>query len=161
MDMLEVPLILFLVIVAPIWIIAHYTTRWRMAKSLSPEDEKQFAELWQIAERMEQRIDSIERILDAEEPQGEKLTFLSALFFTMPAVFGYFIAALVLKRRPEHLYASREEEVFWRSVRLEPSRTAHDLLRKFQELERRLRAAEAKVTSSEFRLRRQFKDLEG
>lgn len=72
MDMLQVPLILFLVIVAPIWIIAHYTTRWRAAKALSPEDEKQFAELWQIAERMEQRIDSIERILDAEEPQREK-----------------------------------------------------------------------------------------
>jgi phage shock protein B len=72
MNMLEVPLILFLVVVAPIWIIAHYTTRWRMAKSLSPEDEKQFAELWQIAERMEQRIDSIERILEAEEPQAEK-----------------------------------------------------------------------------------------
>ncbi|HEX2479115.1 MAG TPA: envelope stress response membrane protein PspC [Geminicoccaceae bacterium] len=89
------------------------------------------------------------------------LTFMSALFFTMPAVFGYFIATLVLKRKPEHLYASREEEIFWRSVRLEPSRTAHDLLRKFQDLERRLRAAEARVTSSEFKLRRQFKDLEG
>jgi phage shock protein B len=72
MDVLQVPLIIFLVIVAPIWIVAHYTTRWRMAKTLSPEDERQFAELWQIAERMEQRIDSIERILDAEEPQGEK-----------------------------------------------------------------------------------------
>jgi phage shock protein C len=88
------------------------------------------------------------------------LTFLSALFFTMPTLFGYFIAALVLKRRPDHLYASREEEAFWRSVRLEPSRTAHDLLRKFQELERRLRAAEARVTSSEFKLRRQFRELE-
>ena len=65
--MLEVPLILFLVIVAPIWIIAHYTTRWRMAKTLSPEDEKQFAELWQIAERMEERIDNIERILDRRD----------------------------------------------------------------------------------------------
>ena len=72
MDVLQVPLILFLVIVAPIWIVAHYTTRWRMAKTLSSEDEKQFAELCQIAERMEQRIDSIERILEAEEPQGEK-----------------------------------------------------------------------------------------
>jgi phage shock protein B len=72
MEMLQVPLILFLVIVAPIWIIAHYTTRWRMAKTLSPEDEKQFAELWQTAEHMEQRIDSIERILEAEEPQKEK-----------------------------------------------------------------------------------------
>jgi phage shock protein B len=66
MPMLEVPLILFLVIVAPIWIIAHYVTRWRMAKTLSPEDEKQFAELWRMAERMEERIDSIERILEAD-----------------------------------------------------------------------------------------------
>jgi phage shock protein B len=66
MSMLEVPLILFLVIVAPIWIIAHYVTRWRMAKTLSPEDEKQFAELWRMAERMEERIDSIERILETD-----------------------------------------------------------------------------------------------
>jgi phage shock protein B len=72
--MLEVPLILFVVVVAPIWIIAHYTTRWRMAKTLSPQDEKQFAELWQIAERMEERIDNVERILDAEAPTGEKQT---------------------------------------------------------------------------------------
>ena len=65
---LEVPLILFLTIVAPIWIIAHYVTSWRMANTLSPEDEKQLGELWQIAERMEERVDTIERILDAEMP---------------------------------------------------------------------------------------------
>ena len=69
--MLEVPLILFLVIVAPIWIIAHYVTRWRLAKTLSPEDEKQLAELWRIAERMEERVDSIERILESDGPGKE------------------------------------------------------------------------------------------
>jgi phage shock protein B len=70
--MFEVPLILFLVIVAPIWIIAHYTTRWRMAKSLSPEDERQFAELWRLVERMDERMANLERILDAEMPEREK-----------------------------------------------------------------------------------------
>ena len=70
--MFEVPLILFLVIVAPIWIIAHYTTRWRMAKSLSPEDEKQFAELWRTVERMDERMANLERILDAEAPEREE-----------------------------------------------------------------------------------------
>jgi phage shock protein C len=88
------------------------------------------------------------------------LTFLSAILFTMPTLFGYLVAGLVLRRRPDHLYASGEEEAFWRAMRLEPSRTAHDLVRKFEELERRLRAAEARVTSSEFKLRRQFRDLE-
>lgn len=89
------------------------------------------------------------------------LTFLSAVFFTFPTVLAYIIAAFVLPRRPADMYDSPEEEAFWRSVRLEPARTAHDLAGKFKELERRLRAAEAKVTSSEFKLRRQFRDLEG
>ena len=88
------------------------------------------------------------------------LTALSALFFTLPTVLAYVIAAAVLTRRPEQLYASSEEERFWRGVRLEPSRTARDLARKFQELERRLRHAEARVTSSAFKLRREFEDLE-
>jgi phage shock protein C len=88
------------------------------------------------------------------------LSVLALFFFPPPTLFGYLLMALVLKRQPEQLYANAEEETFWRKVRLEPSRTAHDLARKFQDLERRLRAAEAKVTSSEFKLRRQFRDLE-
>ena len=88
------------------------------------------------------------------------LTVISLIAFTLPTFAAYVIAAMVLERRPENLQASREEEAFWRSVRLEPSRTAHDLARKFQDMERRLRVAEAKVTSSEFKLRRQFRDLE-
>jgi phage shock protein C len=89
------------------------------------------------------------------------LVLVSLVLFTVPTFIAYVIAAMVLERRPETMQASREEEAFWRSVRLEPSRTARDLARKFQDLERRLRAAEAKVTSSEFKLRQQFRDLEG
>jgi phage shock protein B len=60
--------IVFLVIVAPIWIIAHYLTRWRAARRLSGEDEKTLGELWQSARRMEARIEALERVLDAEAP---------------------------------------------------------------------------------------------
>jgi len=88
------------------------------------------------------------------------VTLVLLIAFTLPTFVAYLIAAMVLERRPEAMHASREEEAFWRSVRLEPSRTARDLARKFQDMERRLRAAEAKVTSSEFKLRRQFRDLE-
>ena len=88
------------------------------------------------------------------------LVLVSLMLFTVPTFIAYLIAAMVLERRPEAMQASREEEAFWRSVRLEPSRTARDLARKFQDMERRLRAAEAKVTSSEYKLRRQFRDLE-
>jgi phage shock protein C len=89
------------------------------------------------------------------------LVFVSAVFFTFPTLLGYLIASFVLERRPADMYENEEEERFGRSVRLEPARTARDITSRFQDLERRLRAAEARVTSSEFKLRRQFRDIEG
>lgn len=67
-EMLEVPLIIFLAVVAPVWIIAHYVTRWRTAKTLSPDDETMLSELWESAAKMEARIVTLEQILDAEAP---------------------------------------------------------------------------------------------
>ena len=60
--------IIFLVIVAPIWIVAHYITQWRAARRLSGEDEKTLGDLWQSARRMETRIETLEKVLDAEAP---------------------------------------------------------------------------------------------
>jgi phage shock protein B len=61
-------MILFLTIVAPLWIIFHYLTKWRMTRGLSAEDERLLAELWESASRMEGRIVTLEKILDAEAP---------------------------------------------------------------------------------------------
>ncbi|MFQ5534643.1 MAG: envelope stress response membrane protein PspB [Sphingomonadales bacterium] len=66
------PILAFLVIVAPIWIVAHYVTRWRASKALSTEDERLLAELWRIAEQMDSRVESIERILDADTADWRK-----------------------------------------------------------------------------------------
>lgn len=74
MEYLHLPLILFLVIVAPVWIVSHYMTRWRTAKILSAEDEKMLAELWELAPRLESRINNLERILDAEVPDWRQQT---------------------------------------------------------------------------------------
>ena len=64
----HVGLILALTIVAPLWIVFHYLTRWRMSKTMTREDEKILRDLWQTAERMETRVANLERILDAEAP---------------------------------------------------------------------------------------------
>jgi len=60
--------ILFMVVVAPLLIIFHYTTKWKQSKTLTSEDEKILTELWDSAERIENRIQNIERILDTESP---------------------------------------------------------------------------------------------
>lgn len=59
---------LFLVIVMPVWLVAHYVTRWRAARRLTSEDERALGELWQSARRMETRIETLEKILDSEAP---------------------------------------------------------------------------------------------
>jgi phage shock protein B len=71
---LAVPAIIFMAVVAPLWVIFHYLTRWRSAKGLSREDEAMLAELWASAERMEERIATLERILDAESPDWRSKT---------------------------------------------------------------------------------------
>ncbi|MGK2924967.1 MAG: envelope stress response membrane protein PspB [Lysobacterales bacterium] len=66
--MSEVIPILFITICLPLWIIFHYVTKWKMSKGLSPEDEKMLSEVWESTNRMEERIKTLERILDIEAP---------------------------------------------------------------------------------------------
>lgn len=59
-------------IVVPLWLILHYITKWRGARGLSAEDERMLADLWQSAKRMEERVVTLEAILDAESPHWRK-----------------------------------------------------------------------------------------
>lgn len=60
--------LLFVVVVAPIWIVAHYATSWRTARMLSREHERTLADIWDLAQRMEARMETLERILDSDAP---------------------------------------------------------------------------------------------
>ena len=60
--------ILLLTVVAPIWIISHYVSKAKTSKGLTPEDETMMAEIWESAKKMEERIHTLERILDDQSP---------------------------------------------------------------------------------------------
>jgi phage shock protein B len=64
--------ILLLVVVAPIWLFLHYGSRWRQAKLLTTESEKTLAEMADIADRMQSRIENLERLLDTSAPDWRK-----------------------------------------------------------------------------------------
>lgn len=85
---------------------------------------------------------------------------LGGIFFTMPLVGAYLLAALVLKNKPARVYASREEEDFWRTVATKPDVTIAGLKHKFREMERRLGGMETYVSSKEFELDRAINDLD-
>lgn len=65
---IELIIVLFMTIIAPLWIIFHFITRNREMNRLKPEDEKMLSELWDNARRMEERIHTLERILESEAP---------------------------------------------------------------------------------------------
>lgn len=62
------PVIIFMVIVAPIWLILHYRSKKQVSQGLSQEEYIQLSELSEIADNMADRIQTLEAILDAETP---------------------------------------------------------------------------------------------
>ena len=85
---------------------------------------------------------------------------IGLLLFAPPTLIAYGIAAMLLPVKPVDIYDTPAEESFWRGVRVEPSRTTRDLRHRFRELERRLRALEAYITSREFDLSREINNLD-
>ena len=62
--------------------------------------------------------------------------------------------------RPRQIaYGGREEERFWRAVSGRPRDTFHGLRHEFREMEQRLATLERIVTSPEFKLDREIRDL--
>jgi len=60
--------IVFMVVVLPLWLFMHYLTRMKKMKGLSTEDEQTLAKLWQTSVQMEERIKTLETILDEKDP---------------------------------------------------------------------------------------------
>ncbi|MEZ5709653.1 MAG: envelope stress response membrane protein PspB [Blastomonas sp.] len=50
------------------WIIFHYVTKWKTAATLTNEDENLLEELYQMARRLDDRMDTVERIIKADNP---------------------------------------------------------------------------------------------
>lgn len=69
MEDVLIPLILFgsLFVGLP-WIILHHITKWKTAATLTREDENLLDELHDLARRLDDRMDTVERIIAADNP---------------------------------------------------------------------------------------------
>jgi len=61
-----VPTILFLVIVAPMWLVMHYRSVNRSTRSLSREDRESIEQMLVTVDKLTDRIEALESILDAD-----------------------------------------------------------------------------------------------
>lgn len=72
---LAVPVIVFVAVVGPLWLRLHYKTQWKLIESGQvgegqvAVDRGELSRLQRTAERLDERIDALESLLDAEVPE--------------------------------------------------------------------------------------------
>lgn len=66
--------VLFLVIVAPLIVVLHFVTKWKQSREISGDDEQMLEELYALSQRMEDRLTTLEKILDHDRPDWRKRT---------------------------------------------------------------------------------------
>lgn len=63
------PIIIFLIFVAPIWLLLHYRSKRQIGQGLTEEDYQRIDSLAKQAEQMAERIGTLEALLDADSPE--------------------------------------------------------------------------------------------
>lgn len=48
------------------WLILHYVTKWKTAPTLTMDDEAMLEELYQLARRLDERMDTVERLVASD-----------------------------------------------------------------------------------------------
>lgn len=64
----------------------------------------------------------------------------------------YFLAGILLNKKPEHLYVDKDEQKYWQRVRQSPTRTAREIRSQFRDIDRRLADVETFYVTSNPRL---------
>jgi phage shock protein B len=58
------------------WLIMHYMTKWKTAPTLTNDDESLLEELYQLARRLDSRMDTVERLVAADNPEFQRARLL-------------------------------------------------------------------------------------
>ncbi|PLW83198.1 envelope stress response membrane protein PspB [Kineobactrum sediminis] len=69
-----VPTVLFLVVVAPVWIVMHYRSVNRSSRGLSQDDRKTIEHMLVTVDKLSDRIGVLEDILDVDHPNWRQQT---------------------------------------------------------------------------------------
>jgi len=50
------------------WVILHYITKWKTAATITTDDEQLLEELYNLAKRLDERMDTVERLVASDNP---------------------------------------------------------------------------------------------
>lgn len=88
-----------------------------------------------------------------------RMAFVILVLSTGIALPAYFIAGLLLDKKPPYLYTDHAEQKYWQGVRQSPKRTAREIRAKMKDVDRRLAEVETFYVSSNPRLNAEIERL--
>ena len=50
------------------WMVLHYMTRWKTAPTITADDEVLLDELYNLAKRLDERMETVERLVASDDP---------------------------------------------------------------------------------------------
>jgi phage shock protein B len=50
------------------WVVMHYMTKWKTAATITNDDEVLLEELYNLAKRLDERMDTVERLVASDDP---------------------------------------------------------------------------------------------
>jgi phage shock protein B len=53
------------------WLVLHYVTRWKTAATLTNDDERMLGDMHELAGRLEDRLETVERLVAQENPDWQ------------------------------------------------------------------------------------------
>jgi phage shock protein B len=75
MDEVWIPIIIVPVLFLALpWLILHYVTKWKVKTGLTAEDETMLDDLYELARRLDDRMHTIERIMQDDNPNWNSLS---------------------------------------------------------------------------------------
>ncbi len=51
------------------WLILHYVTKWKTSATITTDDEALLEELYSLAKRLDERMDTVERLVSSDNPE--------------------------------------------------------------------------------------------
>jgi len=74
----EAVMAIFILFIGLPWLILHYTTKWKTSATITSDDEVLLEELYNLAKRLDERMDTVERLVATDDPSFNPVKRLQA-----------------------------------------------------------------------------------
>ncbi len=67
-EVIIAPIVVAILFIGLPWLILHHVTKWKTAATLTNDDERMLGDMHDLARRLEDRLDTVERLVASDNP---------------------------------------------------------------------------------------------